>query len=68
MFIDVTGAAIEQANWGSSKFKKKLKGDIEAHVASVCSAKLAELSVLYEVLTTVVIHFYLLCVKYIMRY
>ncbi|KMZ59733.1 putative Protein SEY1 [Zostera marina] len=41
-------AEIEQAKWDSSKFNKKLKGDIEAHVTSVRSAKLAELSVLYE--------------------
>lgn len=65
MFIDITDAEIEQAKWDSSKFNKKLKGDIEAHVTSVRSAKLAELSVLYEVLMTVINSFY---VQYIMQY
>ncbi|XP_042487184.1 protein ROOT HAIR DEFECTIVE 3-like [Macadamia integrifolia] len=41
-------AAIEQANWGPLKFRDKLRRDIDAHVASVRAAKLAEITTLYE--------------------
>ncbi|XP_008808503.1 protein ROOT HAIR DEFECTIVE 3-like [Phoenix dactylifera] len=41
-------AAIEQARWDPSKFREKLRRDIDAHVASVCAAKLSELSAQYE--------------------
>ncbi|XP_043705636.1 protein ROOT HAIR DEFECTIVE 3-like [Telopea speciosissima] len=41
-------AAIEQANWDSSRVRDKLRRDIDAHVASVRAAKLAEITALYE--------------------
>ncbi|XXG74024.1 hypothetical protein AAC387_Pa07g2848 [Persea americana] len=41
-------AAIEQANWDPSKARDKLQRDIDAHVASVRTAKLSELNALYE--------------------
>ncbi|XP_010904950.1 protein ROOT HAIR DEFECTIVE 3 [Elaeis guineensis] len=41
-------AAIEQARWEPSKFREKLRRDIDAHVASVRAAKLSELSAQYE--------------------
>ncbi|BFG24284.1 hypothetical protein CerSpe_105580 [Prunus speciosa] len=41
-------AVITQANWDTSKVRDKLKRDIEAHIASVRAAKLAELTALYE--------------------
>ncbi|KAL4182258.1 hypothetical protein AMTRI_Chr12g275090 [Amborella trichopoda] len=40
--------AIKQANWESSKFREKLRRDIEAHVASVRAAKLSEITALHE--------------------
>ncbi|CAM8920411.1 unnamed protein product [Rhodiola kirilowii] len=39
---------IELANWDTSKVRDKFQRDIEAHVAAVRSAKLAELATLYE--------------------
>ncbi|ONI14745.1 hypothetical protein PRUPE_3G005800 [Prunus persica] len=36
------------ANWDTSKVRDQLKRDIEAHIASVCAAKLSELTALYE--------------------
>lgn len=45
----ITDAAIEQANWDPSKARDKLQRDIDAHVASVRTAKLSELNALYEV-------------------
>lgn len=42
-------AAIEQANWDSSKVKDKFKRDLDAHIAAVRAAKLSELTTLYEV-------------------
>ncbi|XP_059641371.1 protein ROOT HAIR DEFECTIVE 3-like [Cornus florida] len=41
-------AVIEQANWDSSKVRDKLKRDIDGHVAAVRTAKLSELTTLYE--------------------
>ncbi|XP_019193385.1 PREDICTED: protein ROOT HAIR DEFECTIVE 3 homolog 1-like [Ipomoea nil] len=41
-------AAIEQANWDSSKVKDKFRRDLDAHIAAVRAAKLAELTTLYE--------------------
>ncbi|XP_058073929.1 protein ROOT HAIR DEFECTIVE 3-like [Magnolia sinica] len=40
--------SIEQANWEPSKVRDKLRRDIDAHVASVCAAKLSELNAQYE--------------------
>ena len=45
----LTGAAIQQVNWDTSKVKDKLRRDIEAHVASVRATKLSELCAKYEV-------------------
>ncbi|PPD88628.1 hypothetical protein GOBAR_DD14467 [Gossypium barbadense] len=42
-------AFVELANWDSSKVREKLRRDIDAHVASVQAAKLAELTSSYEV-------------------
>ncbi|THF95063.1 hypothetical protein TEA_029664 [Camellia sinensis var. sinensis] len=39
-------AIIEQANWDSFKVREKLRRDIDAHVATVCAAKLSELATL----------------------
>ncbi|PKA57267.1 Protein root hair defective 3 [Apostasia shenzhenica] len=36
-------AAVEQADWDSSKVREKLQRDIDSHIASVRSAKLSEL-------------------------
>ncbi|KAJ4957814.1 hypothetical protein NE237_024925 [Protea cynaroides] len=41
-------ATIKQANWDQSKVRDKLRRDIDAHVASVRAAKLAEITALYE--------------------
>ncbi|OMO49314.1 Root hair defective 3 GTP-binding protein [Corchorus olitorius] len=41
-------AVVELANWDSSKVRDKLHRDIDAHVASVRAAKLAELTSSYE--------------------
>ncbi|KAL8139292.1 hypothetical protein V2J09_005313 [Rumex salicifolius] len=41
-------AVIEQANWDTSKVRDKLLRDIDAHIASIRSAKLAELTAVYE--------------------
>ncbi|XP_043690062.1 protein ROOT HAIR DEFECTIVE 3 homolog 2-like [Telopea speciosissima] len=41
-------AAVKQANWDPSKVREKLRRDIEAHVASVRSAKLSEIVANYE--------------------
>ncbi|MCD7465819.1 Cell wall protein rhd3 [Datura stramonium] len=45
---ECTDAIIEQANWDSSRVKDKLRRDIDAHIAEVRSAKLAEVTTLYE--------------------
>ncbi|BFG23805.1 hypothetical protein CerSpe_100790 [Prunus speciosa] len=39
---------ITRANWDTSKVRDQLKCDIETHIASVCAAKLSELTALYE--------------------
>ncbi|KAH0891340.1 hypothetical protein HID58_053769 [Brassica napus] len=41
-------AVIEQANWDTCKTREKLQRDIEAHISSVRTAKLSELTTLYE--------------------
>ncbi|XP_010537565.1 PREDICTED: protein ROOT HAIR DEFECTIVE 3 homolog 1 [Tarenaya hassleriana] len=41
-------AVIQQANWDTSKVREKLVRDIEAHISSVRTAKLSELTGLYE--------------------
>ncbi|KAE8655467.1 Protein ROOT HAIR DEFECTIVE 3-like protein 2 [Hibiscus syriacus] len=41
-------AVVELANWDSSKFRDKLRRDIEAHVASAQAAKLSELTSAYQ--------------------
>ncbi|KAF9614177.1 hypothetical protein IFM89_015685 [Coptis chinensis] len=43
-----TDVAIEQANWDPSKTRDKLRRDIDAHVASVRTSKLSELTSSYE--------------------
>lgn len=48
-FGGVTDAAIEQANWDPSKIRDKLQRDIDTHLASVRTAKLSELTALFEV-------------------
>ncbi|XP_072992138.1 protein ROOT HAIR DEFECTIVE 3 homolog 2-like isoform X2 [Typha latifolia] len=40
--------ALKHTNWDASKVRDKLQCDIEAHVAFICSAKLAELKAAYE--------------------
>lgn len=45
----VAEAVIEQAKWDTSKTREKLQRDIEAHISSVRTAKLTELTTLYEV-------------------
>lgn len=42
-------AVIEQANWDTSKVKDKLRREIDAHIASVQSAKISGLTKSYEV-------------------
>lgn len=49
MLILTADAAIELANWDSSKVRDKLRRDIDAHVASVRAAKLSDLVAQYEV-------------------
>lgn len=46
---ECAGAIIEQANWDTSKVREKLVRDIEAHISSVRTSKLSELTSLYEV-------------------
>lgn len=40
---------IDHASWDSSKVRDKLRRDIDAHVATVRTAKLSELTTIYEV-------------------
>lgn len=47
--IILADVVIQQANWDSSKVRDKLRRDIDSHVAAVCTAKLSELTNLYEV-------------------
>ena len=46
---ECAGAIIEQANWDTAKVREKLVRDIEAHVSSVRTSKLSELTSQYEV-------------------
>ncbi|CAN6440659.1 unnamed protein product [Victoria cruziana] len=41
-------ASVELANWDPSKVKEKLRRDIDGHISSVRTAKLAELTAIYE--------------------
>ncbi|OIT20038.1 protein root hair defective 3 [Nicotiana attenuata] len=41
-------AVIDQAKWDSSRVRDKLKRDIDAHIAEIRTAKLAEVTTLYE--------------------
>ncbi|KAL0743708.1 hypothetical protein Bca4012_085221 [Brassica carinata] len=41
-------AVIEQAKWDTSKTREKLQRDIEAHISSVRTEKLSELTTLYQ--------------------
>ncbi|XP_060205885.1 protein ROOT HAIR DEFECTIVE 3-like [Lycium barbarum] len=43
-----TDAIIDQAKWDSSRVRDKLRRDVDAHIAEVRSAKLAEVTTLYE--------------------
>ncbi|CAN7129284.1 unnamed protein product [Brassica rapa subsp. narinosa] len=45
---ECAGAIIEQANWDTTKVREKLVRDIEAHVSSVRTSKLSELTSQYE--------------------
>ncbi|XP_019226097.1 PREDICTED: protein ROOT HAIR DEFECTIVE 3-like isoform X1 [Nicotiana attenuata] len=45
---ECTDAIIDQAKWDSSRVRDKLRRDVDAHIAEVCSAKLAEVTSLYE--------------------
>ncbi|CAN6932510.1 unnamed protein product [Brassica oleracea] len=45
---ECAGAIIEQANWDTAKVREKLVRDIEAHVSSVRTSKLSELTSQYE--------------------
>lgn len=49
MFILTADAAIEQANWDTSKVRDKLRRDIDVHIASVRATKLSDLVAQYEV-------------------
>ncbi|KAG6469468.1 hypothetical protein ZIOFF_074185 [Zingiber officinale] len=45
---DCEDATIEQVDWDTSKIRDKLRRDIDAHLASVRSAKISQLNALYE--------------------
>ncbi|XP_009600673.1 protein ROOT HAIR DEFECTIVE 3-like isoform X1 [Nicotiana tabacum] len=45
---ECTDAIIDQAKWDSSRVRDKLRRDVDAHIAEVRSAKLAEVTSLYE--------------------
>ncbi|WMV22437.1 hypothetical protein MTR67_015822 [Solanum verrucosum] len=45
---ECTDAIIDQAKWDSSRVKDKLRRDVDAHIAEVRSAKLTEVTTLYE--------------------
>lgn len=49
IFLLQTDMEIKQANWDATKTREKLRRDIEAHVESVCRAKLSEITADYEV-------------------
>ncbi|XP_024967999.1 protein ROOT HAIR DEFECTIVE 3-like [Cynara cardunculus var. scolymus] len=42
------GAIVKQADWDSSKARAKLAQDIDSHIAEVRTAKIADLTALYE--------------------
>nr|XP_016468783.1 PREDICTED: protein ROOT HAIR DEFECTIVE 3-like isoform X1 [Nicotiana tabacum] len=41
-------AVIDQAKWDSSRVRDKLKRDVDAHISEIRTAKLAEVTTLYE--------------------
>ncbi|XP_004293731.1 PREDICTED: protein ROOT HAIR DEFECTIVE 3 homolog 2 [Fragaria vesca subsp. vesca] len=41
-------AAVQQANWDTSRVREKLRRDLDAHASSVRSTKLSELNITYE--------------------
>ncbi|KAH9327243.1 hypothetical protein KI387_007421, partial [Taxus chinensis] len=43
-----TDATVSQATWDSSKIREKLRRDIDTHAASVCTAKLSEITTNFE--------------------
>lgn len=45
---ECTDAIIDQAKWDSSRVRDKLRRDVDAHIAEVRSAKLTEVTTLYE--------------------
>nr|XP_018633744.1 protein ROOT HAIR DEFECTIVE 3-like isoform X2 [Nicotiana tomentosiformis] len=45
---ECTDAVIDQAKWDSSRVRDKLKRDVDAHIAEIRTAKLAEVTTLYE--------------------
>lgn len=45
---ECTDAIIDQAKWDSSRVRDKLRRDVDAHIAEVCTAKLSEVTSLYE--------------------
>ncbi|XP_055825076.1 protein ROOT HAIR DEFECTIVE 3 isoform X2 [Solanum dulcamara] len=45
---ECTDAIIDQAKWDSSRVRDKLRRDVDAHIAEVCSAKLTEVTTFYE--------------------
>ncbi|KAJ8535862.1 hypothetical protein K7X08_034263 [Anisodus acutangulus] len=45
---ECTDAIIEQAKWDSSRVRDKLRRDVDAHISEVRTAKLAEVTTLYE--------------------
>ncbi|KAK4361820.1 hypothetical protein RND71_017061 [Anisodus tanguticus] len=45
---ECTDAIIEQAKWDSSRVRDKLRRDVDAHIAELRTAKLAEVTTLYE--------------------
>ncbi|KAJ0075275.1 hypothetical protein Patl1_33521 [Pistacia atlantica] len=46
--LDMLDVVIVQANWDTSKAQDKLQRDIDAHIASVRAAKLAEITTQFE--------------------
>ena len=46
---ECAGAIVEQADWDTSKVRDKLVRDIEAHISSIRTSKLSELTSQYEV-------------------
>lgn len=67
MILSFAGVEIDQANWDSSKVREKLSRDIEAHVDSVRTTKLSELTSTYEVGDIVLLD-YFLETHYVLQY